>query len=202
MLRKFIVAFFIISLTTLGIAVGASASFFPTTIVLNTTGADDSKFTGAPDDTFWGLGGQTVVFDFGLHVILDGSGQDFNVYEADRGDLEFTKIDVFVSQDNVNWFQVDDSEADGVRIPGDEVHSVDRYFKSYDLSITGLAWARYLKIDGVGTGSAGGTAAFDLDAVGPSTTRCPCPARPCSWAPGFSALSACGEGKPDQQIRF
>ena len=167
MLKKITAVFFLVTvISVFGLSAPASAAFFPTTLIVNTTGQDDSTFTGAPDDVFYGLGGQIVVFDFGRSYILNGTGQDFNIYEVDHGAVEFSKIDVFVSQDNVTWYQVDDSMADGVRITGDEAHNNDSFFKSYNLEIVGLDWARYLKIDGVGTGSAGGTSAFDLDAVG------------------------------------
>ena len=196
MLKKYTVLVFLATaISVFALSAPAMASFFPATLILNTTGQVDSRFTGAPDDVHWGLGGQVVVYDFGLNHILNGTGQDFNIYETDNGSVEFSKIDVFVSQDNVTWYQVDDSMAAGVRITGDEVHGNDNFFKSYDLDIVGLDWARYLKIDGVGDGGSGSVTGFDLDAVGAinhATTGAAVPLPGAVWLLGSGLMGLIG----------
>jgi hypothetical protein len=142
-----------------------AAPMFPGTLFENTTGAAASIFTGAPDDTFLGLGGQIVTYDFGVNLIINRSGAvDFNIYEVDFGAVEFGSITVYASLDGVSWLDVSASQTTIVRITGDSAHGSDSFAKSYDLG--SLAFARYIKIDGDGTAAAGSTSAFDLDAIG------------------------------------
>jgi len=143
---------------------------FPTVLLDNTTGAPDSRFIGAPDDSYYGIGGQMVTFDFGLTPIFDGVGQDFNVYEVDIHVVEFSKMVVLVSNDGINFFDVKSSEGPALVIPGDEVHGNTVYARSYDLGASPLTMARYLRVDGNGTGPAGQQVDFDLDAVGALNT--------------------------------
>ena len=56
------------------------------------------------------------------------------------------------------------SQTPCVAIVGDELHGNPSFAKSFDLGA--MALARYIRIDGNGTGAAGGTNAFDLDAIG------------------------------------
>jgi acetyl esterase/lipase len=114
------------------------ASRFPARLSGNTTGIDDSRFLGPPD----------------------------KVYEGIQGSIEFTRIDVLVSVNGVSFTSVKASERGAVRIPGDEALSSAFRARSYDLEGSGLASARYIRIDGLGDEAAGEGRGFDLDAVG------------------------------------
>lgn len=148
------------------LAVGGSGCHFTTTLLDNSTGAVDSIFVGAPDDTFFGLGGQVVTYSFDCALLADGPGSDFTIYEVDFGGAEFSSIDVLVSADGLAFISVKASEAPAVNVPGDAVHGDNKFARSYDLSGSGLPTARFIRLDGNGTGAAGSTTGFDLDAVG------------------------------------
>lgn len=148
-----------------------AASLFPDTLSENTTGFNDSLFVGAPDGnsnnngTAWiGLSGQIVTYDFGTNRVTNGAGSDFNVYEVNYGSVEFNLITVSASLDGITFTNLNSSIASWVDIDGDEAHGQPSFAKSYDL--LGLSEARFIRIDGNGTGAAGGTSAFDLDAIG------------------------------------
>lgn len=139
---------------------------FPVQVVENTTGGQASRFTGAPDDTSWGLGGQIVTYEWTCGRIVDGPGPDITVYEADSGADEFGSVSVLVSQDGITFHDVTASMVAGVRIPGDATHGGILFRRSYDLAPAGLKSARFVKLDGSGTGAGSSSAGFDLDAVG------------------------------------
>ncbi|MEW5787712.1 MAG: PEP-CTERM sorting domain-containing protein [Pseudomonadota bacterium] len=140
-------------------------SMFPGTLSLNTTGFADSTYTGAPDDYHIGLGGQMVTYDFGPYMVVNRPGAvDFNIYEVDYGSAEFGLMEVYVSANGIDFINVSASETSLVRIAGDEVHSSNNFGRSYDLG--SLDQIRYIKIDGDGSGAAGGNSGFDLDAIG------------------------------------
>ena len=160
------------ALALIALANSAHAGFFPTTLAGNTTGIPDATFLGAPDGTFVGIGGQSVTYDFGARVVLNRPGAvDFNVYEVDWGGPESGSVDVLVSNDGINFTSV---WANGIvltsgnRIAGDGGHGNNDYAQSYDLG--SFASVRYIRIDGIGNGPAGGQVndivGFDLDAVG------------------------------------
>lgn len=167
-----------------------AASAYGTVVSGNTTGAASSRFVGRPDDTFWGLGSADVTYDFGANVVLNrDGGLDLNVYEYDSaGSAEFSVMDVLVSQDGVNFVSLKASETALVRIAGDNVsHTINGFGRSYDLG--GLAWARYVRIDGIDNTPPSSFNGFDLDAIGAhSVGPVPVP-EPGSWA-----LMACGLG--------
>jgi hypothetical protein len=71
---------------------------------------------------------------------------------------------VSVSLDGSTFTDVTASQTSYVAIVGDELHGNPSFAKSFDLGA--MALARYIRIDGNGTGAAGGTNAFDLDAIG------------------------------------
>jgi len=75
-------------------------------------------------------------------------------------------MEIFVSADGVNYYDITASEASGVNIPGDEDHDDQSYARSYDLAAAGLGEARFVRIDGVGDGPGGAGTDFDLDAIG------------------------------------
>jgi T5SS/PEP-CTERM-associated repeat protein len=139
---------------------------FPSSLSANTTGQDDAIFIGPPDDQWVGIGGQIVEYDLGDLPVIDKDGPDFNIYEVDFGGPDFHLMDVLVSADGLSWVSVDSTEGPVERIPGDEAHSDDAFARSYDLAGSGLSAARYIRIDGEGDGPAGGSAGFDLDAIG------------------------------------
>lgn len=168
-LTKPLVAAAFVAMTSTG---AMAASLFPSVLSDNSTGFSDSLFVGAPDGsssnggTGWvGIGGQIVTYDFGDARVVDGIGSDFNVYEVNFGSPEFTSITVSASLDGITFVDLSASEAPVVNIPGDEAHGAANYARSYDLDGL-LAAARFIRIDGAGTGGAGGVNAFDLDAIG------------------------------------
>ncbi len=146
---------------------------FPTVLAENTTGFPDSTYTGPPDDFHIGIGGQIVTYDFGDNHVIDGGGPDFNIYEVDFGGAEFAIIDVLVSVDGTSYISVKDTEGPVVHIPGDEMHSNAAFARSYDLSAIVPNAVRFIRIDGVGNGAAGGNNGFDLDAIGAINFACP-----------------------------
>jgi hypothetical protein len=160
------------ALALIALANSAHAGFFPTTLAGNTTGIPGGTFLGAPDDTFVGIGGQSVTYDFGARVVLNRPGAvDFNVYEVDWGGPESGEADVLVSNDGIRFTSVWASGivlTPGNRIAGDSGHGDNSFAQSYDLG--SFASVRYIRIDGIGNGPAGGqvnaTVGFDLDAVG------------------------------------
>lgn len=143
----------------------AAATLLTTdTIIENTTIYPDSTYAGAPDDTYGGIGGQIVTFDFGDNTIVNGSGGDINVYEVDFGAQEFGLITVYASIDGISFFDLGLADA-VVDVEGDELHSASGFARSYDLDGV-LDFARYIRIDGNGTGGSGFQTGFDLDAIG------------------------------------
>ncbi len=144
-------------------------AFYPTTLSENTTGYADSTFTGPPDDVFVGIGGQLVTYDFGLNLVKNIPGPDFNVYEVDWGSPEPDLMQVLVSQDGISFFDVSGTRGAALDLVGDDAHGSPSYRYSFQLPDL-WANARYIRIDGDGTGHAGSTTAFDLDAIGAADT--------------------------------
>ncbi len=178
-------------LLVFGVAYSSFATPFGTTLSENTTGQLDSIFTGAPDDNYWGLGGASLTFDFGVDRIVNGSGTDFNIYEVDNGAVEFSYINVFVSIDNTNWVDVSPSQSDGVRIAGDDTHGNNSFFKSYDLG--SLTEAQYIRIVGTGSNTTPShNTNFDLDAVGLINYELGGQQPPAVPEPGTMLLLGCG----------
>lgn len=160
---------------------------YPTILAANTTGVGDATYTGAPDDIYLGVGGQTVTFDFGDFRLLDAAGQDFNVYEVDFGVPELNLVDVLVSSDNLTFVSVLASSAGAIDLAGDEAHGDASYRYSFDLgaaTLAGITDIRYVQIEGDGTGSAGFQTGFDLDAIGAANFRQIASAvpEPATWA--------------------
>jgi hypothetical protein len=147
-------------------AVGAGGCSFPLSLSENATGAADDRFVGPPDDIYYGLGGQIVTYELDCGFIYDGPGLDITVYELDSGTPEFNLVDVLVSEDGVSFASVKATETTAVNIPGDEQHGSNNYARSYDLDGSGIILARFVRLDGSGSGSAGSSAGFDLDAIG------------------------------------
>lgn len=175
------------ALLGLPFAVGATGGF-PSLLSLNTTGFPDSTFVGPPDDVFVGLGTDDVIYDFGSAVVINRPGAvDLNVYEVDWGSPEFGSMNVLVSQNGIDFVGIKATESPLVDIPGDSAHGNPSFGRSYDLGT--LAWVRYVKIDGTGTGRAGGTNDFDLDAIGAHELQpVPEPASSALMAGGLAVL--------------
>ena len=152
----------------------AASASFGTRLAQNTTGFADSLFLGPPDGsssndgTAWvGIGGQVVAYFFDAVSVLDGPGGDFNLYEVDYGLQEFGSISVAVSLDAGSFVDISASEGPGIAVDNDPGHTSGASFvRSYDLAASGLGAVRYVRIDGDGSGAAGGTSGFDLDAIG------------------------------------
>ena len=139
---------------------------FPAVLSENTTGFSDICFLGPPDGVYRGIGGQVVTYAMRDGAIVDESGPDLNVYECDRGRVEFGEIDVLVSCDGVHFVSIAASESPVVRIPGDETHGNDAFARSYDLGPSGLDHAFFVRIDGAGEDVPGPITGFDLDGIG------------------------------------
>jgi hypothetical protein len=140
---------------------------FPLALLDNATGGPDASFLGAPDDVYWGIGGQILTYQFDCGFVVDGPGPDFTLYEVDTGSAEFNNLeDVLVSVDGVNFVSVKATEGPAINIPGDETHGSNGFARSYDLSATGFPVALYIRLDGAGSGAGGTSSGFDLDAVG------------------------------------
>ena len=149
------------------LANAANCRFAPI-VVDSTIPAPDETFIGPPDDSFAGLGSQTITFGFDCGVLVDGPGGDLVVYERDSTSVEFDAIDdVLVSQDGVNFVSVVTTADAAPDIPGDTAHGSSRFARSYDLAGSGLVSASFVRIVGAsGAGTGGGAVGFDLDAVG------------------------------------
>jgi hypothetical protein len=134
------------------------------------TATELASFLGAPDDLYTGLGAGFITYDFGPYRMVDGAGQDFNVYEVDSGAVEFASVDILVSADGINFCNVEASALAAVDLVGDEAHGNASFRRSYDLAaaVTGLGVSqfRYLRLDGTSSGAINGSNGFDPDAVG------------------------------------
>lgn len=126
---------------------------------------DLTRFLGAPDDVYYGLGNQFVTFDFGLISIIDGPGADINIYEVDNGIVEFNLVNILVSDDGITFVSINSTIGPAVDLIGDEVHGNASFRRGFDLAGSGLSSVRFLRVQGTGSGAAGGNNGFDLDAV-------------------------------------
>jgi hypothetical protein len=151
----------------------AQAAYFPTHISeaseLLTLG-QEASFLGAPDDSYTGLGSEFITYDLGDHKLIDGSGQDVNVYEVDSGNVEFSSMQIFVSADGSHFFDISGSIGPAVDLVGDEAHGNASFRKSYDVgdAVLGLGASafQFVRIQGTGSGGISTNNGFDLDAIG------------------------------------
>lgn len=168
----------------------AGASNFPAQLIDNTTGGPDIGFLGAPDDTYWGLADGAVTFDFGDWRVVNRAGAvDLNVYEYNTSVAEFQLMTVLVSQDGLDFVDIKASQAAVVDIPGDEAHGSTSFARSYDLG--GLAWVRYVWVQGLSDVAPGLNAGFDLDAIGAHEVMAAVP-EPGAWALMLGGLAFVG----------
>ena len=131
--------------------------------------AEEASFLGAPDDLYTGLGAGFITYDFGPFRLVDGAGQDLNVYEYNSGAVEFTAVDILVSADGLNFWNIEASAAAAIDVVGDELHTNPSFRRSYDLAAAvvglGASQFRYLRLDGTGSGAIGSSTGFDADSV-------------------------------------
>lgn len=164
------------------------------------TEAEIARFIGRPDDLHSGLGEHWVTYDLGTYRLVDGAGQDFNVYEVDGGSVEFNSADILVSADGITYFNVESTFQAALNLAGDELHGNASFRRSYDLSgavtALGAAQFRYLRIDGTAGGPIGGDNDFDLDAVGIANfvQTAPVVPEPATWAMMIAGFGLVGTG--------
>jgi T5SS/PEP-CTERM-associated repeat protein len=139
---------------------------FPRRLVENAIGEHELTFLGPPDNVAWGLGDQSVTYDFADVRIVDQEGPDFNVYERPRQHDEFEHVDVLVSADGAQYASVKASEGAVVRIPGDEQYFSFSDARSYDLRASGLSTVRFVRITGTEARAPALCGGFELDAIG------------------------------------
>jgi hypothetical protein len=164
--------------------------------------AESASFLGAPDDDYTGIGSGWIQYDLGDYRLIDGAGQDFNVYEVDFGAVEFGSVDILVSADGISWENVEDTFLAAVDLAGDETHSVPVWRRSYDVGAAllalGVTELRYLRLDGTAGGAIGGSTGFDPDAVGFINFKAPVVVQPgavpepASWAMMIGGLAVVG----------
>ena len=174
----------------------------PTTSDGTVTAVELASFAGAPDDEYTGVGEHFVTYDLGVFRLIDGAGQDFNVYEVDTGIVEFGSIDVLVSADNLNYFNVESSFAAALDLgASDDAHGNASFRRSFDVGAAvialGVSQFRYIRIDGTGGGAIGGANDFDLDAIGvrnfiDTTPNVGAVPEPATWAMMIMGFGAAG----------
>ena len=199
-------------------ATGAYVSLNDTSAVtssdLTATAAELQSFRGAPDDIYTGIGGQWIQYDFGGYRFFDGAGFDFNVYEVDNGAVEFGSVDILVSLNGADFFNVEASAGTAVNLAGDEPHGNASFRHGYDLGAAAIALGvsefRYIRLQGTATGPISGSDDFDPDAVGlvnfraPPVVAPPGVPEPASWAMMIGGLAVVGSmmRRRSVQLRF
>ncbi len=164
---------------TLALAVPALAEvpgYYPSaadttiTVSASATPAQVASWLGAPNDVYTGIGREWVQFDLGEYLVIDGTGPDFNVYEFNSGGAEWSIVDILVSANGTNFFNVEGSFAAAVDLIGDDAHGNANFRRSFDLggavASLGTSEFRFIRIDGTTTSALGGSNGFDLDAIG------------------------------------
>lgn len=130
---------------------------------LNAPESSGTPYDVAIPGTFFSLGfdegtdstpseGGNIVIEFTNNFLIDGPGNDLKTYEITGGsNYPVEKVKIEVSQDNTNWFTVTSSN--------------DRDAEA-DLALSGLAWARYVRLTDVSVRSQYEPTAdgYDLDA--------------------------------------
>jgi hypothetical protein len=186
-----------------------------TTSDTTATAAEIATFYGAPDDLYTGIGSHWVTYDLGNFRIIDGAGNDFNVYELNGGTPEWGALDILVSADNVSFFNVEASFGPAVDLIGDDAHGNASFRRSFNVGAAvtalGASQFRYLRLDGTSSGAISANNGFDLDAIGlvnfTEVTTPPGPGvvpEPASWAmmiAGFGLVGgAARRRRNDRQV--
>lgn len=152
---------------------------------------DSSKVLGVSDWTsgastgFYSLGfGGSVAVEFDNYV-LDVEGVDISIHEATNGKYPLERAEIFVSQNGSDWTSV--GYADNTA--GDKVTYLD-------ISGSGLAWIKFVKVVDVSDPSLHSATAdaFDLDAVDATKSVCDKPEDP---EPEYADF--CGDGVVNQE---
>ncbi len=147
--------------------IAAAGSFFPEHLRARPAAVVNPEVVlFAPDDQSIGLGDGRFIYHLRSLLMVDGDGPDLTVYEADFGAVEFGLVDVLVSLDGLSYVSISGTMTTGVRIAGDSSHGSASHRKSFDLAGSGLSEVRFIKLQGLADGAAGGTHGFDLDAIG------------------------------------
>jgi hypothetical protein len=159
-----------------GSAMADGSAFFPDRLSAAPPKVVDPEVVlFAPDDDSVGLGDERFIYSLRGSWLVNGAGADLTVYEADFGAVEFSLVDVLVSADGLVWVSITGTMTTGVRVAGDTSHGSASHRKSFDLEGSGLSEARFIKLQGLGTGPASGTNGFDLDAIAIVNGRVPAP---------------------------
>jgi hypothetical protein len=182
------------------LSVTQAQAYWPTVLSSNSTGFADSFFLGPPDESFVGLGAAQVTYDFGPMVVVNRTGaKDLNIYEWDGDKVEIDLVRILVSQDGDSFFDITANRAGAEsRIPGDGLTAITR-IKGFDLGDQ-LDWVRYVRVQGIAAGPAGGTNGFELDTIG-AFELMPAPPvpEPGTWALMLVGLAAVGRLMRRQQ---
>jgi hypothetical protein len=185
---------------------GATAAYVDSLAFLTTsdptaTVAELSTYLGKPDDAYTGLAGQWIQYDLGDYRLVDGAGFDFNVYEVNNGAVEFNSVDVLVSADGINFYNVDLDFGAAVNLAGDEAHGSASFRRGYSitnaLAALNVTELRYIRLDGTsGSGPIAGSSGFDPDSVGFINFVAPPPVvavpEPATWAMMIGGLAVVG----------
>ncbi|MCB9812103.1 hypothetical protein H6778_00385 [Candidatus Nomurabacteria bacterium] len=131
--------------------------------------SDTSSIAGAPDNDFFSLGfGGWVIMKFDKFV-PDLDGDDISIHEVTNGRDTYPveKVQVEVSQNNVDWSTLTE-EATNKKTEGGEGVTL------LDFSETGLAWIKYVRVTDTTDGSLHVPTAdgFDLDAIDATQELC------------------------------
>ena len=169
------------------------------------TAGELASFLGAPDDVHTGLGSGFITYDFGSFRLVNGAGQDLNIYEVDGGSQEFGSVDILVSADGLTFFNIEATFAAAIDLVGDEAHGNANFRRSYDLGTAvaalGVSEFRYLRLDGTSSGSINGNNGFDPDAVAAINYIDTTPVVGGVPEPGAWALMILGFGAAGSMIR-
>ncbi|NOX57823.1 MAG: hypothetical protein GXP29_03070 [Planctomycetes bacterium] len=148
------------------IEIADSSCIFPGVLIENPGSITESDALGAPDDVFVGLGADHVTYEISCSGIVDVVGPEITVYEVDFGVSEFGIMDILVSENGIDFVSIKSAEHPAFPVPGDDIHSNPNFARSYDIAISGLPIIHFVRIQGTGSGGAGTTNGFDLDAIG------------------------------------
>ena len=156
---------------------------------------------GAPNNSGPSLGSEWIQYDFGNFRLVDGPGADFNVYHVIFFSAYWESVNVLVSADGSNFFNMGLLDTPTLDLIGDDASTNINFRRSGNLGAAATALGatqfRYLRIDGNNRLQPGlGSVGFILDAVGLANfTELPSAAvpEPASWAmliAGFGLVGA------------
>ena len=172
------------------------------------TTANQANWFGAPNDMWFGIGAQTVTFDLGSYRLLNGTGSDLVIYEADRDAVEFNNFTLWVSANGTNFHNISSSiTTNPVRITGDDAHSNVNFRRGYDVgsAVTALSATEFRFIRLIGSWANqpnfGPSNGFDLDAIGLVNYSAPAPAVPGVPEPAAWAMFMAGFGLMGARLR-